>query len=285
MTSDNTGNDEGISKLIELLKKDMEEDLVEIDINKDDEDSISITSVHHWYTNSEKLIRVIANTLGEPLHQSINQLRYAGHHLLSYLSTDSPENKKADLLEAFKHCKRSTYDAFDAYIYWLHQRYSGLTPYLNSEASKEIECEILNLIEQNHLQRQNSKSRIEYYNGVNAQVIAGLNIIQKMNIEIRKEGVTKELVAKKEQLAIEAQKAKASYKQAREDINNLRATNADMLSQLNQKSAFKGNILTWFGIFATTAIMAASAISNIFVQKEHSIELEPTIIELRDIKP
>jgi len=60
----------------------MNSDIREIDIPSEKENEIDVTRVNEWYTETEKLIRVIGNQFTVPMSQAINQLRYAGHHIL-----------------------------------------------------------------------------------------------------------------------------------------------------------------------------------------------------------
>ena len=78
-----------------------------------------------------KEIEVLQEDIAFP---AINQLRYAGHHLLKALVAESPARHENNMLDARKHCQRSMYDASEAgitYILnWLtgfRERHSGLS--------------------------------------------------------------------------------------------------------------------------------------------------------------
>jgi len=68
--------------LIKLLEAEMLEDISSIDKNPENEISITAKDVKDWYFEAEKVIRVLGNILAVPMNQAINQLRYAGHHVL-----------------------------------------------------------------------------------------------------------------------------------------------------------------------------------------------------------
>ena len=77
-----------------------------------------------------KEIEVLQEDIAFP---AINQLRYAGHHLLKALVAESPARRDDNLLDARKHCQRSMYDASEAGITyvlnWLtgfRERHTGL---------------------------------------------------------------------------------------------------------------------------------------------------------------
>ena len=101
------------NKLIDLLEKDMSSDISEFDCADED---ITFENVQHWYIETEKLFRTIANIFSEDVVQTVNQLRYAGHHVIKSLTLnnqdeDDQRKKQENIVEAVKHCKRAYYDA------------------------------------------------------------------------------------------------------------------------------------------------------------------------------
>lgn len=53
----------------------------EINIPSGEEASIDLMLVKDWYFATENLARVVSNTLQSIAPQTVNQLRYAGHHI------------------------------------------------------------------------------------------------------------------------------------------------------------------------------------------------------------
>lgn len=181
------------SELIRILKAEMNNDIREIDIPSDREDEIDITRVNEWYVETEKLIRVIGNLFTVPLSQAINQLRYAGHHILRCNLTDDEKAKKQNIIEAFKHCKRAYYDALDFYIYKLAEDYRVLLPFLDGEKTSKIERIIREHLQNIKSCRFESERRIEYYKGVQDTLVRGLEIIEQLNEIQRESGISKKL--------------------------------------------------------------------------------------------
>lgn len=78
-----------------------------------------------------KEIEVLQEDIAFP---AINQLRYAGHHLLKALVAESPARRDNNMMDARKHCQRSMYDASEAGITYVlswitgfRKRHTGLS--------------------------------------------------------------------------------------------------------------------------------------------------------------
>lgn len=180
-------------ELIKLLETDMIKDIRHIDVQ--DENSIDFDDVRQWYMEAEKLIRVLANILSVPMFQAINQLRYAGHHVLKAQSNE--EKRQSNLIEAYKHCKRAVYDALDFYVYKLSENYRVLLPALDSNNAFKVESLLKNHIKQINQCRTNRDSRIDYYNEIQKTLIEGLELIEELNIIQRESGLSERLFQEK----------------------------------------------------------------------------------------
>ncbi len=91
--------------LIQRLEKDAQADVRDIDVPPEQENQIQMAQVRDWYLETEKLIRVLANILPSTMSQPINQLRYAGHHILKAVTASEQEaSYRVNVIEAFKHC-------------------------------------------------------------------------------------------------------------------------------------------------------------------------------------
>lgn len=185
-------------ELIELLEKEMLANVDSIDISAENADKITYDQVKVWYFESEKLIRVLANILSAPMTQAINQLRYAGHHLLK--AQTSPKTSQENLNEAFKHCKRAVYDSLDFYVYALNERYSVIMPILDAQNANKLEGLLGSHIKEINQCRVECASRIDYYTGIQKTLVKGLMLIEEINIIQRETGVAKDLLTNKKSL-------------------------------------------------------------------------------------
>lgn len=84
------------SELLQCMEQEARLDLQAIDVPPELEAALHIGNVQQWYFETEKLIRVLANTLPSTMSQPINQLRYAGHHVLK--ATAEPDDAEAKFL-------------------------------------------------------------------------------------------------------------------------------------------------------------------------------------------
>lgn len=65
------------------------------------------------FAEAEVAIKEVEDTGSELIVPAVNQLRYTGNHLIRYLNDPSDIDS---LTDAVKHCKRATYDAYEAAI-------------------------------------------------------------------------------------------------------------------------------------------------------------------------
>ncbi len=180
------------------------QDYQKIDISAEKEVLITIEDIYEWYTEAEKLIRVLANILSVPMQQAINQLRYAGHHIVkSQCSGVSEEERQQNLIESYKHCKRAVYDALDFYVYKLNEYYRCLLPLLKKQEAIKIEGILSNYIVQINQCRMECGTRIEYYSGIQNSLIDGLKLVEQLNEIQRESDVTSQLFQEKSQLCRE----------------------------------------------------------------------------------
>lgn len=68
------------------------------------------------FTEAECAIKEVEDTGGELIVPAVNQLRYTGNHIIRYLINPSGKTAELELADAIKHCKRATYDAYEAAI-------------------------------------------------------------------------------------------------------------------------------------------------------------------------
>jgi hypothetical protein len=84
-----------------------------------DEHQQVLQEICDLFKEAEQAIKEVEDTGGELIVPAVNQLRYTGNHLIRYLSDPSCAKAADELADAAKHCKRATYDAYEAAI--LHQ--------------------------------------------------------------------------------------------------------------------------------------------------------------------
>ena len=188
------------SELIKLLEAEMAGDIGEFDVPPQDEQAIDLAKVMEWYVSAEKLIRVLSNIFSAPVFPSINQLRYAGHHILKAQLCGNTQERQSNLIEAFKHCKRAVYDAFDFYIYRLNEYYRSLLPYLSVEKAVELEQQVKDLLMEINDHRDRARTRIAYYTGVQKSLVKGLEMVASLNKLIRESGLSEEMLKSQLQL-------------------------------------------------------------------------------------
>lgn len=190
--------------LIKLLEAEMQKDISSINFDAADESSITIDDVLLWYTEAEKLIRVLANILGVPMIQSINQLRYAGHHILKAQCSKATEmEKKQNLIESYKHCKRAVYDALDFYVYKLNDFYRVVLPALKQEKAVKAERNLKDHIKNINSCRSSAETRITYYTNIHNSLIKGLDLVEELNEFQRETGLSKDIFIEKKDLCFQ----------------------------------------------------------------------------------
>lgn len=247
------------NKLISLFEKEMANDLHEIDVNSDND--IDILKVKEWYFESEKLIRVLGNILTLPMNQAINQLRYAGHHVLK-AQTDENTSKQ-NLIEAFKHCKRAVYDALDFYVYSMHERYSVMMPSLDSQNAIKLERLLKNHINEIQQFRIDKQNRIDYYKEIQITLIKGLTLIEQINEIQRETGIAKEVYRKKSLLIDENIKLT-------NHLHTLQSDNESLTGKLGSKVNFFKTLLA---VVLAAAIPFAIYLASQFITTKHEVKL------------
>ena len=253
------------SKLIKLLQEEMLDDVKKINVATEDEDKIDFLLVYTWYIETEKIIRVIGNLFTVPLSQAINQLRYAGHHVLkaSIDNNSSNSNSKQNLIEAYKHCKRAYYDAFDFYVYKLSEDYRVLLPYLDTQSASKLERILREHLQEIQEGRLKSKERIEYYSGIQKTVIKGLEIIESLNELQRETGISRKLYIGKQSLL----EANASLEKK---LDILQVENKVLNGEIDNKSYGISLAITIILAFGTFMGLAADA----FFPSQHQVIME-----------
>lgn len=78
------------------------------------ESSDVLRSVKERYQEAEDAIKIVEHTHNKGMiTPAINELRYAGNHILKALSSESHESQTEDLIRAERHCQRAIYDAIE----------------------------------------------------------------------------------------------------------------------------------------------------------------------------
>ena len=80
--------------------------------------------LYSLFRKAEAAMKVVEEWEGDLIVPSINQLRYAGGHLLNFLSQDESVQNEEDLKKVKRHIQRAIFDSYDAGL-------SGILQYLN----------------------------------------------------------------------------------------------------------------------------------------------------------
>lgn len=184
------------ASLINQLEQEAKKDLASIDKLADEEAKLSFADIKEWYFETEKLIRVLANVLPSTMTQPINQLRYAGHHVLKAVQTElSPEIKQTNIIEAWKHCKRAYYDAIDLYAFHMEAAYREKIAVLpDKPLAKKLASKLLIHLQNLQEARFKAESRIAYYSQVHTGLLDGLRIINEINEALHTAGITEAVI-------------------------------------------------------------------------------------------
>lgn len=252
--SNTIGND----ALLDLLKADSKLDISNIDVLPDQEDQITIEVVNEWYVVTEKLIRVLANVLPSTMAQPINQLRYAGHHVLKFCTATSEqeEYKKSNLIEAFKHCKRAYYDALDLYVFHLVAVFRDKLAFLPESEANNLSGSLKQHLDKVNEARECASARVDYYSEVFKLMPEGLSLINQLNETMSRLGVTGDVLRERAVLA--------------QENNNLKVQIEQKLKEGEQK-------FNRFAVLLTVAIVAATFFGLVFQGVATAFFTEATI--------
>ena len=201
--------------LLDLLLADSSLDISKINVLPDQEGQITIEVVNKWYVVTEKLIRVLANVLPSTMAQPINQLRYAGHHVLKFCTATSTqeEYKKSNLIEAFKHCKRAYYDALDLYVFHLVAVFRDKLAFLPESEANNLSGSLKQHLDKVNEARECASTRVDYYSEVFKLMPEGLSLINQLNETMSRLGVTNDVLQERAILVQENSELKVQIEQ------------------------------------------------------------------------
>lgn len=248
----------GEDALLDLLQADSSLDISKIDVLPDQEDQITIDVVHEWYVVTEKLIRVLANVLPSTMAQPINQLRYAGHHVLKYCTAvQSHEDfKKSNLIEAFKHCKRAYYDALDLYVFHLVGVFRDKLAFLPESEANNLSVGLKQHLDKVNEARECASARVGYYSEVFKLMPEGLSLINQLNVTMSRLGVTGDVLRDRAFLVRE---------------------NSELKVQIEQKLKKGEQKFNLFAIGLTVAIVVATVVGLVFQGFATALWTEATV--------
>ncbi|WPL19040.1 hypothetical protein Thiowin_04144 [Thiorhodovibrio winogradskyi] len=255
-------------RLIALLEEEASADVRAIDIPPEQEDQIQLKQVWVWYRETEKLVRVLANILPSTMAQPINQLRYAGHHVLKAVTaSEQHASYRANVVEAFKHCKRAYYDALDLYVYHMAEAHRDKLAFLPDLATATaLSRELATFLDRINGARLNAQTRIDYYAEIQGDLSAGLAVIAKVNQAMAAAGVTLEIVQERAELAKE-------NRALRRQIDEKLRTAASKLNVL-------AILLTLLVVLATAGGLAFQGVGTRYLFPERQVvPADPSISE------
>ena len=267
-------------KLLSFIEEEALSFVKEIDLDSTSEFQVNFEEVLIWYTEAEKIIRILANILPAPMDQPINQLRYAGHHVLKAAKKRDQTRRNCmgdpNLIEAYKHCKRAYYDSLDLYKFHMVEIFkskacllSGPNAKVKDEA-KDLREKLLAHIDRITQARFKCNSRIAYYAEISKNLKDGLPIIHELNQRLLDAGVTDNLFAEKSMLQeriaeLEGQNA------------DLKITNDEILVEAVAAHNFKVYVIAMLALIVTGVGMVYQGYftqKNITSKVESSVELQ-----------
>ncbi|MDH5325571.1 MAG: hypothetical protein OEZ68_02645 [Gammaproteobacteria bacterium] len=133
----------------------------------------AIREIGKLYKEAEDKIKEIEH-IGEGLVvPAINELRYAGHHVLKSLNTRDTHQSTDELGKAKKHCKRAIYDASEAGLLYLFRVYKNfredyrrlnLQPHFSNYEEKVATVKkAYQLLEQRHAEENKDELYQKFY--------------------------------------------------------------------------------------------------------------------------
>ena len=85
----------------------------------DNDDFKGFQQIQQLYNEAERFIKEVEVVEAAVAFPAINQLRYAGHHLLKALASEAREDFQTELNDVRDHCHRAMYEAAEAGIGYL----------------------------------------------------------------------------------------------------------------------------------------------------------------------
>ena len=79
--------------------------------------------LHAAYKKAEDALHSLGIEAGGVDTAAVNELRYAGRHLLNGLVSDDPDDQDEQFLRSRRHCERALYEAYDSAIYYHFAQY------------------------------------------------------------------------------------------------------------------------------------------------------------------
>ena len=79
--------------------------------------------LHAAYKKAEDALHSLGIEAGGVDTAAVNELRYAGRHLLNGLVSDDPDDQAEQFLRSRRHCERALYEAYDSAIYYHFAQY------------------------------------------------------------------------------------------------------------------------------------------------------------------
>lgn len=238
------------SELITALEEEMRKSLAEINLNSATESNVTLSLVSNWFFDTEKLTRVIGNITTNTMFQPINQLRYAGHHILKSQLSEDPVAKKNNLIEAYKHCKRGYYDALDIFTHKLAEDYRELTLYVDKQTIEPITAQMKDLLRTITIARITTPDRITYYQTIHSVLCKGLNVLHALNEELRKAGFSRDLYTNKQELLQEIANLRISNTQLAFENRRLQNRAVDIVAAVSLAVAVLAALATAIGLTA-----------------------------------
>ena len=253
------------SDIISILEEEMSNSSSKLD-ELSGYDNASIEDVVIWYTETEKLLRVTANlTLKQAEHQVINQLRYAGHHILKAFTLEKTDPLyKDNTFEAYKHCLRAYYDVLDGFCLTFSDIIQNKVIYIEDKEERDaLTQKIMTIIKDITEARFNENSRAKYYKYIVSQLIVGLNLLNEVIEKLSNDS----LYRPKQELIEINQTLTERNRQLEVNIKSLKQKLDSKFNKFSTYLAISISIATLIGI------LFQGVFTNFFITNNHKIQI------------
>jgi hypothetical protein len=247
--------------------------IADINIAPGEEPNIDLKVVKDWYFATENLARVVSNTLQSTAPQTVNQLRYAGHHILK-ATTCVQSNKteiQSNLIEAYKHCKRGYFDALDLFVYETNRIFQSRVTDIEDPSKKQhIIQHLLDIIQTINAQRLSAETRVEYYSFLQKELVKAQALFAEIN------ALT---LPKVTALEMDLADALEDRERIETERNHYESQNQKLVDEIKNTRAKTSNylIVGLATVFATIALAIATLYQGYFTSKNIVAESSHTI--------
>lgn len=227
-----------------------------------DDIQATLLAIQQLFKDAEAQAKTAELEYGQgPIIPAINELRYAGSHIISFLCATSLEDQKQELDKAARHCKRSIYDAVEARLMVSFERYRTFRDkYQNLNLLSKVPnilemTQIAQEIERMISTRQPDETKDAHYENLRTlhdNFKPHINAIDVADIELQKDlnNYDRTIDSMEQQMAAQQTAAQQQLQAANDQLTTARRGNKLMLATL---------VLTAVGIWITYSLAQSSS--------------------------